>query len=88
MSIKPYLNYNERVIALAQYLGINLDIDEDDDEAILNLTDELDSIRKIDDNEYQYYDGLYTIVTEEEDDNDPTDVLGKEEVNDTLYLIY
>lgn len=88
MSIKPYLNYNERVIALAQYLGINLDIDEDDDEAILNLTDELDSIRKIYDYEYQYHNDLYTIVTEDEDENDPTDILGKEEVNDTLYLIY
>lgn len=88
-SIRPYLNYNEKIIALAQYLGFDLDIDEDDDEAVLELQDELDKIEEIsvDNTEFRYNDffgSCYLVLTEEEAENVTAEEVGRE----NGYLIY
>ena len=84
---KEFLNnYDEKVIALAQYLEINLepDFNEEDyptedyteeeieearQEAIREVTDELDSIIETYDNYFEYYNENYTVVTDDEADD-------------------
>ena len=77
-------DYDERVIALAQHLDINLepdfsDVDEEATEeeqkeqraeAIKEVTDELDSIVEgYDDNMFSYYSGSYYVLTDSEADD-------------------
>ena len=75
--------YDEKVIALAQHLGLNLDIDfnEEDyeteeekqealDEAINEIREELDSIVNDYDNTYSYYREEYLVCTDEEADEE------------------
>lgn len=84
---KEFLNdYDEKVIALAQHLNINLepDFNEEDyptedyteeeieearQEAIREVTDELDSIIETYDNYFEYYNESYTVVTDDEADD-------------------
>ena len=72
-------DYDERVIALAQHLELNLEpdfesfVDEDDTEeakteAIKEVTDELDSIVEDCTNTFRYYDEEYLVLTDEEAD--------------------
>ena len=76
-------DYDERVIALAQHLCINLEPDfsnvdeeateeeqqEQRDEAILEVTNELDSIVNEYDNCYSYYREEYLVLTDDEADD-------------------
>lgn len=78
-------DYDERVIALAQHLNINLEPDfesyvdeeateeeqqEQRDEAILEVTRELDNIVEgHDDNMFSYYDEDYYVLTDSEADD-------------------
>ena len=78
-----FLNdYDEKVIALAQHLGIDLEpeIDEDMDEeekqgTIQGVIDELDSIVNTYDTTYSYYREEYIVCTDEEADNLMDDTL-------------
>ena len=77
-------DYDERVIALAQHLGLNLEPDfsnvdeetteeeqqEQRDEAILEVTNELDTIMNEYDNCYSYYREEYLVLTDEEADEE------------------
>ena len=77
-------DYDERVIALAQHLGLNLEPDfesyideeateeeqqEQRDEAILEVTKELDNIVEGHDNMLSYYNADYYVLTDEEADD-------------------
>ena len=77
---KEFLNnYDEKVIALAQYLDINLEpdfnaedyteekIEQAKQDAIKEVTDELDSIVEVYENYFNYYNESYTVVTDEEE---------------------
>ena len=79
---KEFLNnYDEKVIALAQYLDINLEpdfnaedyteekIEQAKQDAIKEVTDELDSIVEVYENYFNYYNESYTVVTDEEADD-------------------
>lgn len=84
---KEFLNnYDEKVIALAQYLNINLEpdfnaedyptedyteeeIEQAKQDAIKEVTDELDSIVEVYENYFDYYNESYTVVTDEEADD-------------------
>ena len=82
---QEFLNdYDERVIALAQHLELNLEpdfdsyIDENDteeeqqkqrEEAILEITNELDSIMNEYDNCYSYYREEFLVLTDDEADD-------------------
>ena len=84
MNTQEFLNdYDERVIALAQHLDLNLEpdfdsyVDEDDTEeeqeeakaeAIKEVTDELDSIVENSGNVFDYYGQEYYVLTDEEAD--------------------
>ena len=77
-------DYDERVIALAQHLGLNLEPDfesyvdeeateeeqqEQKDEAILEVTKELDNIVEGRSNMFSYYNEDYLVLTDSEADN-------------------
>ena len=77
-------DYDERVIALAQHLNINLDpdfqyVDEDATEeeqeeqraeAIKEVTDELDSIVETFPNNFKYHNEEYLVLTDSEADEE------------------
>lgn len=78
-------DYDERVIALAQHLGLNLEPDfesyvdeeaseeeqqEQRAEAIKEVTDELDNIVEDYDNRFSYYNEEYLVLTDEEADEE------------------
>ena len=77
-------DYDERVIALAQHLELNLEPDfesyvdeeateeeqqEQRDEAILEVTKELDNIVEGHDNMFSYYNADYYVLTDSEADD-------------------
>ena len=76
--------YDEKVIALAQHLGLNLEPDfsnvdeetteeeqeEQRAEAIKEVTDELDSIVETFPNNFRYYNEDYLVLTDEEADEE------------------
>jgi len=74
--LKELLNdYDERVIALAQHLELDLEINEADfeneeekEEAIQNIIDELDNISNDYDNAYSYGNKEYLVLTDSEAD--------------------
>ncbi len=76
--MNEFLNdYDEKVIALAQYLDIDLEINEEDfedeeekEEAIQDIVDELDSITNDYDNTYSYGNGEYLVLTDRESDEE------------------
>ena len=76
--LKELLNdYDERVIALAQHLELDLEINEADfeneeekEEAIQNIIDELDNISNDYDNAYSYGNKEYLVLTDEEADEE------------------
>ena len=76
--LKELLNdYDERVIALAQHLELDLEINEADfeteeekEEAIQNIIDELDSITNDYDNTYSYGNKEFLVLTDEEADEE------------------
>ena len=77
-------DYDEKVIALAQHLGLNLEPDfsnvdeeateeeqeEQRDEAILEVTRELDSIVETFPNNFRYSNEEYLVLTDEEADEE------------------
>ena len=77
-------DYDEKVIALAQHLGLNLEPDfsnvdeetteeeqeEQRAEAIKEVTDELDSIVETFPNNFRYYNEDYLVLTDEEADEE------------------
>lgn len=76
--LKELLNdYDERVIALAQHLELDLEINEADfeteeekEEAIQNIIDELDSITSDYDNTYSYGNKEFLVLTDSEADEE------------------
>lgn len=70
-------DYDEKVIALAQHLNIDLEINEEDfeteeekEEAIQDIISELDSITNSYDNTYNYSNQEYLVLTDEEADEE------------------
>lgn len=74
--LKELLNdYDEKIIALAQHLELDLEINENDFEneeekgkAIQNIIDELDNITNNYGEVYSYGNGEYLVLTDEEAD--------------------